>query len=64
MSKGGCLVQTKMLIPLALLWVWGAAGCSQHGWTATKRPGLLPTSFCCLHQNSPAIITPEHASFQ
>lgn len=31
MSKGGCLVQTKMLIPLALLWVWRAAGCSRRG---------------------------------
>lgn len=27
-SKGGCLVQTKMLIPLALLWVWRATDCS------------------------------------
>lgn len=64
MSKGGCLVQTKMLIPLALLWIWRAAGCSRHGLPAIKRPGLLPTSFCCFHPNPPAIITPEHAGFQ
>lgn len=63
-SKGGCLVQTKMLIPLALLWAWRALGFSQHGLTAIKRPGLLPASFCCSHQNPPAIITPEHSSFQ
>lgn len=56
-SKGGCLVQTKMLIPLALLWVWRAAGCSQHGlpeikrcwqsWSAPSQLLLLPPKPSC-----------------
>lgn len=58
-SKGDHVVQTKPLIPLALPQTRRVAGCCQHGPPATKRPGLFPTSFCCFHQNPPAIITLE-----
>ena len=63
-SEGGRVVQTKPLIPLALPQTRRAAGCSRHGPPAIKRPRLFPTSFCCFHQNPPAIITLERCQLR